>query len=245
MAQTQALITALKRSLKAHAKTYVDVAEVLDLTEASVKRLFSENSFSLSRLDKICLMLGIEISDLVKLMEQQSNQILQLNHEQELEIANDTGLLFVTVCVLNRWNMAQIMQYYHIDEVTCLGKLLHLNKLKVIELLPKNNIKLLVSPNFKWLENGPIQQFFQEKMAREFFNSRFTRDTEELIVVNGMLSDASNKVFQRKMKHLAKEFETLNQEDIHLGFEQRHGYTGIIAIRGWKYGLFSPLTIQE
>ncbi|MEJ2426311.1 MAG: XRE family transcriptional regulator, partial [Candidatus Thiodiazotropha sp.] len=36
MAQTQQLITALKRTLKAHGLTYADVAERLDLSEASV-----------------------------------------------------------------------------------------------------------------------------------------------------------------------------------------------------------------
>ena len=65
MAQTAAIIKVLKQTLKIHGKRYVDVAEALDLTEASVKRLFSDEQFSLKRLDQICNMLGIEISDLM------------------------------------------------------------------------------------------------------------------------------------------------------------------------------------
>ena len=52
MAQTTALINTLKRTLKAHGKTYVDVGHALGLSEASVKRLFSREDFSLERLDE-------------------------------------------------------------------------------------------------------------------------------------------------------------------------------------------------
>ena len=50
MSQTRELIKTLKTALKAQGKTYADVAVELGLTEASVKRLFSQQSFSLSRL---------------------------------------------------------------------------------------------------------------------------------------------------------------------------------------------------
>ncbi|MBK1887801.1 helix-turn-helix domain-containing protein [Marinobacter sp. DY40_1A1] len=42
------------------------VTDALALSEASVKRLFSEKQFSLKRLDKICALMGIEISDVVR-----------------------------------------------------------------------------------------------------------------------------------------------------------------------------------
>ena len=47
MAQAGPLIETLKRELKAQGKTYVDVANVLDLSEASVKRLFADKNFTL------------------------------------------------------------------------------------------------------------------------------------------------------------------------------------------------------
>ena len=53
MAQTRELIKTLKLALKARGKTYADVALELGLTEASVKRLFSRQSFSLDRLDQV------------------------------------------------------------------------------------------------------------------------------------------------------------------------------------------------
>ena len=136
--------------------------------------------------------------------------------------------------------MQEIVDFYHIDETTCIQKLAYLDRLKIIDLLPKNRIKLKVSTNFSWIDNGPIQQLFQARIASDYFNTRFQGEGEQLIVVNGMLSKASCAEFQRKMKRLAKEFEDLNQEDVSLGFDERNGATVLLAMRGWNYGMFKP-----
>ncbi len=240
MAQTRELIKSLKTALKAHGKTYADVAQELGLTEASVKRLFSKHSFSLSRLDQVCHMLDMEITDLVQLMNEQQQRLQQLTIEQEKEITCNVTLTLVAVCVLNRWTMDDILSYYHISETECVRHLARLDRLKVIELLPKNRIRLLVAPNFSWRENGPIQLFFQKKISQEFFNTRFSRDDECLIVLNGMFSSQSNAELQRKLKRLAREFDLLNNDDAALDLADRNGTTLVLAMRGWQYGLFQP-----
>jgi len=240
MAQTAPLIEALKLALKAHGKTYVDVANHLKLSEASVKRLFSQKSFSLQRLDEVCQLMDIEISDLVQLMnESGTGAISRLSPEQEQEIVGDLELLLITVCVLNRWTVRQIVQNLDIAEPRCIKHLAKLDRLKMIELLPKNRVKLRVAPNFQWQENGPIQQFFLEKLQLDFFDSRFDQEQERLIVINGMLAASSNAVFQRKMEHLVREFNELNNDDAGLPFEDRWGTTVVLAMRHWRYGLFS------
>jgi DNA-binding Xre family transcriptional regulator len=240
MAQTRELIKALKTALKAQGKTYADVAVELELTEASVKRLFSQQSFSLSRLDQVCHMLDMEITDLVQLMNEQQQRLQQLTVEQEKEITDDVTLTLVAVCVLNRWTFDDILTYYRISETECVRHLAKLDRLKVIELLPGNRIRLLVAPNFSWRENGPIQLFFQKKISQEFFNTRFNRDDECLIVLNGMFSSQSNAELQRKLKRLAREFDLLNNDDAALELKDRKGATLVLAMRGWQYGFFKP-----
>lgn len=66
MALTTALIEVLKRELKSRDITYADVAKKLDLSEASIKRMFSTKDFMLSRLDDICEFAGIEFADLAR-----------------------------------------------------------------------------------------------------------------------------------------------------------------------------------
>ncbi len=241
MAQTSALINTLKRTLKSHGKTYADVGQALELSEASVKRLFSREEFSLDRLDCICQLLGMEISDLVEQMTAEQRQLEQLTLEQETEIVNDKTLLAVAICALNRWTMDEIVAFYDIAEGECFQKLVKLDRLKLIDLMPHNRIKLRVAPNFRWQENGPIQKLFQERLGNEFLHGRFKGEDESLIVLNGMLSRQNVAEFQNKLHRLAWEFNVANRDDSTLPLAERHGVTIVLAVRGWQYGLFHPV----
>ncbi|MCB1791181.1 MAG: XRE family transcriptional regulator [Gammaproteobacteria bacterium] len=241
MPQTQQLVDTLKFALKAHKKTYAHVAAVWELSEASVKRLFAERNLSIMRLEQACQLVGMEISDLVQLMNQRAQNITQLTREQEDEIAGDRVLLLVTVCALNRWTLAEILQHFTIKETEAIRCLARLDRLKIIDLLPGNRIKLLISANFHWRENGPIQQLFHGRLQDDFFDSRFDRQNERLLVVNGMLSHKSNAMLQKKMERLAREFDELNDDDAGLPLEQRHGVTMVVAMSDWRFGLFADL----
>lgn len=245
MAQTSALLKTLKKELKANGFTYTDVAKQLGLTQASIKRLFSEENISLTRLDQICQMMSLEISDLVKSMSVQQGQLQYLSEEQEQEITCDLNLLLICVCVLNKWTMQDIVSHYDIPATECIQKLAKLDKLKIIDLLPENRIKLLVDSNFGWRENGPIQKFFQRTIGNEYFKHQFEQDDDVLMVLNGMLSSQSNGEFQRKIRRLAREFELLNQEDANLSLNDRKGVTAVLAIRGWNFSLFKHLRQKD
>lgn len=238
MAQTTALLATLKKQLKAHGKTYVDLGEALGISEASVKRLFSDQSFSVQRLEDSCRFLGLQLEELVQLMAKDQPQLQQLREQQEQELASDVLLLLVTVSVINGYTMQNLMSHYHISESECIRKLAHLDRLKIIELLPGNRIKLLVAPNFQWLPNGPIQTFFLQKVQQDFFQSSFAKEGEKLLVLNGILSPASNAELQKKMLKLAREFNDLMYSDAAVSLDAKHGTTLVMAVRPWQYALF-------
>lgn len=241
MAQVTALVDTLKTSLKAAGIKYTQVAAALQLSESSIKRKFSKKEFSLTELDAICGMADLQIADLVRRMEENRGRLQALTAEQEQEIADDPGLLLVAVSVLNRWSYAQLRDFYLFDEHQLLQMLVRLDRLRMIELLPNNRIKLLVAPNFGWLPNGPIERFFLRAIQKDFFATRFDREDHKLIVLNGMLSPASNLELQRKMERLARDFDQLNQEDAALPLGKKHGCTALIALRDWHYETFASL----
>jgi predicted XRE-type DNA-binding protein len=245
MAQITALVDALKSALKSAGITYATVAAGLDLSESSVKRKFSRQEFSLAELDRICGLCAMDISDLVKLMEQRRGRLRALTTDQEREIAADLSLLVVTVCVLNRWSFDNIIEYYVFEELELVQMLARLDRLRIIELQPGNRIKLLVAPNFHWLPNGPIEQVFLKAIQRDFFTARFDREDQELMVLNGMLSPAANAAFRKKMERLAREFDLLSQEDATLPIEERSGYTALLALRDWRYERFAALRAPD
>jgi len=245
MSQTASLIATLKSCLKAQGKTYADVAAALGLSEASVKRLFADRNFSLERLDMLCNFLGMEISDLVRQMEAAQQQIEQLTHQQEHEIMQDLLLVMVTVCVFNRWSPAEITGFFTISESECFSRLMKLDKLNIIQLLPENRVKLLISPTFKWIENGPFERFFREQLGQEYFNTHFQQEREYLRVLNGMFSRPTCLEFQRKLERLVQEFTEMNRADAELPFHERDGVTLVMAMRDWDFGLFRPMIRPE
>jgi DNA-binding Xre family transcriptional regulator len=83
MAQTHALVGALKQVLKSRSVTYAEIARRLGMSEASIKRVFARETFTLERLDRMCGALGIEITDLAKIVEHEAERVTQLTLEQE------------------------------------------------------------------------------------------------------------------------------------------------------------------
>lgn len=70
MAQTAALVNAPKFVLRGRGVTYAEVAKGIRLSDASVKRIFAARSFTLEQLDQVCSFIGMEISDLAKMVAQ-------------------------------------------------------------------------------------------------------------------------------------------------------------------------------
>jgi transcriptional regulator with XRE-family HTH domain len=244
MSQTDALVQTLKRALKAKGFTYADVAARMDLSENSIKRLFATRSFSIERLEQICELVDMEISDLVQSMLENSRRIEMLTDEQEREVAGDIKLLLVATCVLDRWTAQDILITYKLTEHECIKLLAKLDKLKIIELLPKNRVKVIVAKNFKWRPSGPIQQFFRSTVQSNFFDSEFQQPGEKLLFSSGMLSRGSNVLMMKKLERLSAEFNELHDADIGLPLNERFGTSMVVALRAWEFGAFRKLRRQ-
>ncbi len=241
MAQTKSLVEALKQVLKSRRITYARLADRLSMSEASVKRAFAKQRFTLDRLDKICDSLGIEITDLAKMVEHGTERIEQLTVEQERQIAADPKLMLVAVHALNHWTLDEIVARYTIPKTECIRLLARLDRLRIIDLLPNNRIRVVVSRNFSWRPDGPLQRYFREQLEANFFASRFDGKGEHLAFVSGMLSRNSNAVIQQHMRRLESEFTELHNQDAGLPLTERFGTSMLIAMRPWMPETFKKM----
>lgn len=241
MSQIPALISALKRELKARGFTYAQVARQLDVSESSVKRLFSQTQLSVSRLEQLCHLLDLEISDLVQKMSEERNRIAMLTAQQEREVVKNPKLLLMAISVLNNWTYEDITHTYLIEDHECIQLLAALDKLEIIELLPGNRLKLMVAKEFRWIPGGPVQQFFREQVQPEFLASTFAGPGDLLLFRSGMLSRASNAVMQKKMQRLLTDFDELHDQDAGMPLQDRFGSSLLIALRPWELSIFNSL----
>ncbi|TDG11895.1 XRE family transcriptional regulator [Seongchinamella unica] len=241
MSQVAALLNTLKRELKASGITYANVADRLGLSESSVKRMFSESKLSLDRLEALCQIAGLDISDLVRKMASERKRINRLTQEQEREVAADPKLLLVAICVLNAWTFEEIIATYTLSEHEVIQLLARLDRLRLIDLQPLNRFRLTVGSDFQWIPNGPIQRFFSRDVQPRFMRSSFTGPGEKFEFRSGMLSRASNATMLKKLDRLLAEFNELHQEDSGLPLEERFGSSLLIAFRPWEFSVFRDL----
>ncbi len=99
MSQIKQISNTLKQLLKQHKTTYRMIAQELAMSEANIKRVFATNNFSLERLEQICNILNLTLSDLFVLSEKQQQQLTELTLEQEQELIENPKLPLVAVCV--------------------------------------------------------------------------------------------------------------------------------------------------
>ncbi|MFK8012385.1 MAG: helix-turn-helix domain-containing protein [Marinicellaceae bacterium] len=244
MSQSLQIIITLKKTLKAKGIKYIDVANHLCISESSIKRQFTQGDISLNRLEKICDLLSLDISDLLELVQLESMQIEQLTNQQEKQIVSNTKLMLLTVLVLNNLSFDEIYEIYDYEKPELIKLLLQLEKLRLIQLKPDNKIKTLISRTFEWQKNGPIQRYFEANIQDDYFNCQFDRAGEIRIVINGMISKSSAQTMHTKIKQLSKSFSDFAYKDQNIGLQQRYGSTMVLAFRPWElpeFGKFRRL----
>ncbi|NEX60547.1 helix-turn-helix domain-containing protein [Noviherbaspirillum galbum] len=245
MAQALALVDALKRELKSRGITYADLAGRIGMSEASVKRMFSQKNFTLQRLDDILKATDIRLGDIAAQGGEEAVLISELSHAQEKEIMGDPLLLLVAVSVLNQLSVAQIVDSYQVSEADVVRQLARLDRIGILELLPNNRIKLLVSRTFRWLPNGPIQAYFREQAFGDYLDSHFDGEHESIRLVNVMLSRESIVSLLGRLKQVAKEFADQHRADARLPFDERFAMSFMLAARPWMPRQFKAMLRQK
>ena len=241
MSQATLLVDTLKKGLRQRGITYARVARTLHLSESSVKRLFSQKDLSLERIEQICRLMKIELTDLLEMMQAVEARITELTEEQEKALVNEPKLLFAGILAVCFWTAADILETFRITKADLVRLLVRLDRMRIIDLLPDNVIKVRLARNFAWRKDGPIQRFFETRIQQQFFETTFSRSGELRIVTFGDLSRRSNELLQQRLQKVVEEFDSLVQEDKSLGHGMRRGNTMILAIRPWELAELTEL----
>lgn len=231
------LLDAVKILLKQQKKTYRDVADWLELSEGSVKRLFSKADMSVERLLLILSHLGRDMNDLVATMNANSRQISQISQAQEKELVDDLPAMLTALAVLSDLSFAEIVEHYNFTEIQVEAALLKLDKMQIITLLPGNRYQLNVHPHFRWLAGGPIQHYFMENLAANFVSEPLAND-DQLLLLSGMLGKEARQRLEWLIDDFTQRFQQLNNGDRALPLRQKEAVFIVLAGRqNWYSGI--------
>ena len=231
----------LKRALREAQTTYAEVADALELSEASIKRLFSTRSLSIDRMEQVCRLIGIELFELMQRVEQRREYISAMTPEQEEALVADPKLLLMTYSVIHGRSVDEICRTYNISESEAQRMLVQLDRLKVIELLPFNRVRRLTARNFSWRKDGPVQRFFKQQVQADYFASDFGGASEDLKLLAGALSQQAVQRVRAAMERFAREFDEIVGEDTASDPKLRSPSGVVLALRPWEPKFFSRL----
>jgi DNA-binding Xre family transcriptional regulator len=241
MSQISLVYDTLKQCLREQRITYRQLANTLDVSEASVKRNFSLQAFSLDKLEQICESLQLSLSDLFQLSQAQQEKISQLSEEQELTLLENPKLLLAAVCVRDGWGFEELIAHYDIEEVEGIKLMTTLDKLKLIELLPNNRYKLLIAQDFRWIPGGPLAKFMENEVMVKFMAPKKNEPWMFRSYLRGRYSPSSVAIIKRRLEQLRQEAAKLSSEDNALPIEERQHIGLLMAMRPWEPSLFENM----
>ena len=245
MTEVDRITATLKRCLKERGMTYADLAKPLQLSEVSVKRMFSQRTFTMQRLEEICQCLQLDFYTLAKMARGDLTRLSFLSLEQEQALAKDVKLITVFHLVLHEWTPEQIGQDFDIGEHEMIRLLVKLERLKLIELLPHNRIRLRCPQHITWRQDGPVRTRYQEVAMREFLDSSFSGKDELIRLEVRELTAASIAVLRSKLERIAVEFNELGEIDSQASIAKRRSVGMTIAIRPWVFSIVSALRRKD
>lgn len=238
---TDQLIDALKRILRSRRVTYADLARRIGLSEASVKRLFSQRTFTLSRLQQVLQALEMDFFELARLARGAGDAPQEMTEAQEHALASEPHLMGVFYLLFNDWQPAQVLARYELTPAELTRLLAKLDRLQLIDLLPGDRVKLRVSRHLRLKPGGAIRARHGQRTMTEFLAVEFDRHGGHFLFEFRDISPASLAVMQRKIDRLAAEFNELAELDSTLPTEQRQSIGLALGMRPWRIGQVTGL----
>ncbi|MDM4764779.1 helix-turn-helix transcriptional regulator [Pelomonas sp. SE-A7] len=242
MSSPERLLQVLRAEMRAAGVTYRELAQRLELSESSVKRMFSLKDMTLSRLAEICKAIGLSLDDLLRQAADASAPDSDtLTLEQETALVSDPVLMLVAISCLGHWTLEQIIETYELSEADCIRHLAQLDRLGLIELKPLNRYRLRVARAFRWMPDGPVQRFLRKYVIADYFAGNFDGRGETLMLVHGRLTGASAQEMVQKIQQLAADLARLHAEDQRLPSDTRDGFSLLVGLRSWEFAQFTAM----
>lgn len=237
----RALVDALRQVVKLRGLTYAALARRVGLSEASVKRLFSQGTFTLARLEAFCAALDIDFLELARLARGREGAAASMSEAQEEALAADPKLLAVFYLVMSGWTADEIVARRQLTAAQCTLLLARLDRLGLVDLMPGNRVRPRVPRDVRLRDDGPIRRLHGRRVVDDFLAPQFDRVGGAFAFEFRELSRASFEVLKRRLERLAAEIHQYADVDAHLPPEQRQTIGIALGIRPWSMEQAFPL----
>lgn len=203
------LFNAFKSILKQRRISYKDLAEKTEMAESTIKRIFSLEECSLSKLLDIAKAADLSLQDLVTISEKKSVEASSFSLEAETFLAKNLDHFYFYRKLFFFKTVASLKEKCHLSTSQIHKYLKKLDALNIIEWLPNDKIRFLQPSFLQFRSDGPLKfavyrdwtpNFHERVLAHMGDGDHF------MYVFSGQASDAARSEFLIELQQLAKEF---------------------------------------
>ena len=238
---TREIVETLKKILKARGMTYAELARALRVSTPTVKRSFSQRSFTLERLEEILRVVEVDFHELARLSHGRRGGPAELALEQETALAKDARLFSVFWLLCNEWRFDEIVSEYRIGAAQITSYFARLERLRLIDWRPGNRARLRVPRRYVWRAGGPLRKAYGLKVVTEFMRSRFDAPHDAFHFEAQELSAESAIVAKRRLERVAAEINELAEMDAATPGKKRVTLGVLLACRPWSISIVHAL----
>ena len=238
---TRSIVETLKKVLKARGMTYADLALALRVSTPTIKRLFSQRTFTLERLEEILKVLELDFHELARMSHGRRSGPAELSVEQESALAKDARLFSVFWLLCNEWRFDEIVSEFRLGAAQITSYFARLERLRLIDWRPGNRARLRVPKHYVWRTGGPLRKAYGLKVVTEFMRARFDAPHDAFHFEAQELSAESAIVVKRRLERVAAEINELVEIDAATPAKKRVTLGVLIACRPWSISIVHAL----
>jgi transcriptional regulator with XRE-family HTH domain len=242
--QTDLVVGELKRLLRDRRLRYGDVAAALGVSQTTVKRWLTKGPVTISLLESLCALIGIGVAELFELANRdQDRRLRRLSEDQEDALTSDRHLSFLFYLILQGWSPQELQREFGLPEPSLVKYLVQLDKLRLIDLLPGNRVKLLTMRQIEWRQGGPTTRSMNRHVKRLFADVDYSDPSASWQVEIGKLSAASRAQLDEKFRMLKLEVRHLAETDRTVPADRKEWYAVLVVGSSFqKSSMVAPAT---
>jgi CRP-like cAMP-binding protein len=216
--QLSQVLACLRGLIRAKGLHNRDIASSLDVTERTVTRWLAGRGLTMRALQQLCGMADITLMELFETAGARlQHEAASLTRRQEQELVDDPIMALFFEHIRYGFPTNDLKDQLGLSDSDRVLALVGLEKLGLIELLPGDRVRLLVSREIRWLKNGPRNRALSESFGRLFGKIDFC---DPALISESKVVHLS----AQSVAHLQDKFDALLKDIIHLSeLDRRSG----------------------
>lgn len=191
----------IKNKARSLALTQNELAIKLGVSLPTIKRWYGGGTITLESLQLLVNEVGLTLTEVFSSLEASSSETFQYTGEQENFFSENPDYLAYFDNLLRGFGPAQIQKKFRLSERKSVQYLSKLDKLQLIEWLPKNKVRLLVKGEPVWKDGGKLAATLRTDIFKRFIEKEQRSNTN--FFLHDYLPEDRNQI-ARKIQELAE-----------------------------------------